>query len=65
MIVKNDLPMSFVESESFRAYSASLNAEYIIPSRKTVSDLLIPAKVCDFFVSNKKKFLLHLNFLSK
>ncbi|CAH1104096.1 unnamed protein product [Psylliodes chrysocephalus] len=42
LIVKNYLPIQLVDSEYFRSFVEKLNNSYQVPSRKTVSNTLIP-----------------------
>lgn len=42
LLVKNYLPIQLVESEHFRLFVNNLNNSYQVPSRKTVSNTLIP-----------------------
>lgn len=41
MIVKNYLPFTIVESDSFRAFIKELCPSYVVPSRKTLSKVLL------------------------
>lgn len=51
MIALDFQPISIVEDEGFRQYSHSLNPNYTLPSRKNLSDVLIPEKFT--FVQSK------------
>ncbi|XP_063222172.1 E3 SUMO-protein ligase ZBED1-like [Bacillus rossius redtenbacheri] len=42
LIVKDYLPYRIVESPAFRKYSQNLNSGYQLPTRKTVSTVLVP-----------------------
>jgi hypothetical protein len=63
MIALDFQPMSIVEDEGFRLYSNSLKPEYTLPSRKTLSEVLIPAEYNNIKV-RLLKLLEETNYLS-
>lgn len=53
-LITTDLqPFSIVEDIGFRNYSYALNQSYILPSRKTLSNTLLPAKYEDIKLKTK------------
>ncbi|CAH1115658.1 unnamed protein product [Psylliodes chrysocephalus] len=47
LIAKDIQPFSVVEDTGFRDFCHALNPSYVLPSRKTLSKTLIPAKYLD------------------
>uniref|UniRef100_A0A1X7UC66 HAT C-terminal dimerisation domain-containing protein n=1 Tax=Amphimedon queenslandica TaxID=400682 RepID=A0A1X7UC66_AMPQE len=56
LIAENMLPLSIVESPSFRKYCHSLDARFVVPSRKHLSTFLLAKK--DEAIKSKLKYIL-------
>jgi hypothetical protein len=54
LITKDFQPFSIVEDVGFREYSNALNPNYTVPSRKVLSNVLLPAKYTEVYNNTKE-----------
>lgn len=54
LITKDFQPFSIVDDVGFREYTKALNPSYSLPSRKTVSSTLLPAKYEEVYTKTKE-----------
>jgi hypothetical protein len=54
MITSDFQPLSVVEDAGFRAYSNALNPSYTLPSKKVLSNTLLPAKFIETYNKSKE-----------